>query len=116
MIKQRKILCLKIMHHSGHAYQKLAFIENSEGLNIVMQMYNLLECYHDYSMTFGNLWNYYGDKINDIDVNVYASDGISSEHKRKILGETLKRSSQPGNSGDTNQPTHNHQYHPYYLK
>ena len=35
------------------------FIENAEDLDIVRQMYNLLEYSDNYSMTSGSLWNYY---------------------------------------------------------
>ena len=41
------------------------FIENVEDLDIVMAMYNLLECSNNYSMTSGSMWNYYRDEIND---------------------------------------------------
>ena len=41
------------------------FIENVEDLDIVMPMYNLLECSNNYSMTSGSMWNYYRDEIND---------------------------------------------------
>ena len=36
-------------------------IDNAEDLDIVMPMYNLLEYSQNYSMTSGNLWNYYRD-------------------------------------------------------
>ena len=35
------------------------FVDNSEDLDIVMPMYNLLEYGDHYSMTSGSLWNYY---------------------------------------------------------
>ena len=44
-------------------------MENAECLDIVMLMYNLLEYSHNYSMTSGSLWNYYRDKIDDVDDN-----------------------------------------------
>ena len=34
------------------------FIDNAEGLDIVMPMYNLLGHSHYYSMTSGSMWNY----------------------------------------------------------
>ena len=40
-------------------------IDNAEDLDFLMLMYNLLECSDNYSMTSGNFWNYYRDKIND---------------------------------------------------
>ena len=33
-------------------------VDNAEGLNIFMLMYNLLEYSQIYSMTLGGLWNY----------------------------------------------------------
>ena len=35
-----------------------AFIDNAEDLDIVMPMYNLLECGDHYSLTSGIFWNY----------------------------------------------------------
>ena len=52
-------------------------------------MYNLLEYSQNCSMTSRSLWNYYTDKIDDVDDN--ASDGNSFKHKTKIVGETPER-------------------------
>ena len=41
------------------------FIDNVEDLDIAMPMYNLLEYKNNYSMTPGNLWNYYRDEVNE---------------------------------------------------
>ena len=41
------------------------FVDNAEGFDIVMPMYNLLEYSDDYSMTSGSLWSYYRDKVNN---------------------------------------------------
>ena len=54
-------------------------------------------------MTSGNLWNYYGDKINNINDN--ASDGKSIKYKTKIVGKTPERPAQPGNKKDANWTT-----------
>ena len=62
-------------------------IDNVDGLNIVIPMYNLLKCSQKYSMT--SLWNYYRDKIDNVEDN--ASDGKSSEYKTKIIGKTAQR-------------------------
>ena len=40
-------------------------IENAEGLDIVMSMYNLLDYSKNYSKTSGSLWNYYRDELTD---------------------------------------------------
>ena len=60
-------------------------IENSEGLDIIMPMYNMLEYSHNYSMT---LWNYYRDKVDDVNVNDNAYDDKAFEYKTKIVEET----------------------------
>ena len=36
-------------------------IDNAEDLDVVMPMYNLLECSKNYRKTTGSLWNYYRD-------------------------------------------------------
>ena len=80
MIELRKMLRLKIMLHSDHASQKLAY------LHTVMPMFNLLEYRQNYSMTSGSLCNYYRDEIDNIHDN--ASDGNSFKYKTKIVGKT----------------------------
>ena len=74
-------------------------IDNTEDLDIVMPMYNLLEYNQNYSITSGSLWNYYEDQIDDVDDN--ASDGKLFIYKTKIVGNTPER---PGNEGDANRP------------
>ena len=59
-------------------------IENTEDLDIVMSMYNLLEYSQNYSMTSGSLWNYYRYEIDDVNDN--ASDGKSFKYKTKVVG------------------------------
>ena len=59
-------------------------IENTEDLDIVMSMYNLLEYSQNYSVTSGSLCNYYRDEIDDINDN--ASDGKSFKYKTKVVG------------------------------
>ena len=77
---------------------KNTLIDNA-GFNIVMPMYNLSEYSQNYSMTLVSLWNYYRDKIDDVDDN--ASDGKSFIHIIKIIENTPERS---GNKGDAYQP------------
>ena len=50
-----------------------------------MAIYNLLEYGHNYFMTLASLWNYYKDKIDNVDVNDSASDGKWSVYKTKII-------------------------------
>ena len=75
------------------------FIDNTEDLDIVMPMYNLLEYNQNYSITSRSLWDYYKDEIDDVDDN--ASDGKLFIYKTKIVGNTPER---PGNEGDANRP------------
>ena len=66
-----------------------------------MPMYSLLLYSQNYSMTSGSLWNYYRDKIDDVDDN--ASDAKSFEYKTTILGKTSRRpeeSPQPSQNPD----------------
>ena len=70
-------------------------IDNVEDLDIVMPMYNLLEYSQNYSMISVSLWNYYRDKIIDIDDS--ASDDGLCEYKKKKVGKIPQRY---GNEGD----------------
>ena len=71
----------------------ITLIDNLEDLDIVMPMYNLLECSQIYSMRSGSLWNCYRDKTDDVDDN--ASEGKSFKYKTKIVGKTPQRPAQP---------------------
>ena len=82
------------MLYLDHAYQK-PYIDNTKDLDIVMQMYNLLEYSDNCSMASGSLRNYYGGEIND-DANENANNRINSnititsksfEYKTKINRE-----------------------------
>ena len=73
--------------------------------DIVMPMYNLLECSQNYGVTPGSLWNYYKDKINYFDKN--DSDSKSFKYKTKIIGKTEARPvrpPQPDQDQNGNQP------------
>ena len=41
------------------------FVDNTEVLDIIMPMYNLLDYSGNYTMTSESLWSYYRDEIND---------------------------------------------------
>ena len=58
-------------------------------------MYNLLEYSQNCCLTSGILWNYYRDKLDDVDNN--ASEGKSFNYKTKIVGKTPQRPERPGN-------------------
>ena len=68
-------------------------IDNAEDLDIVMQMYNLLEHSDNYSVTSGSLWNYYRDEVNDDAANNKLNNNKkirskSFEYKTKLIGST----------------------------
>ena len=77
-------------------------IENLEDLDIIMLI--MLEYSRNYSMKSWNLWIYYRNEIHEADVDYNVSDRKSFEYKTKLVGETSKRSSQSGTSGDADQP------------
>ena len=52
--------------------------DNAQDINIVMSMYNLIECSHNYSKTSGSLWQYYKDDPND---NITQSESFKSKIK-----------------------------------
>ena len=75
------------------------FVDNAEELNIVMPIYVSLEYSYNYSMTWGSVWNYYIDKVNDCanenndTINYRTSNNkiIKSKsfgYKTKITGRT----------------------------
>ena len=67
-------------------------IDNAEDLDVVMPMYNLLECSKNYTKTTGSLWNYYRDEPNDFPANNYNANPITNsesfKYKRSITGKT----------------------------
>ena len=58
-------------------------IDNAKDIDIVMTIYNFIECSDNYSKTSGSLWQYYKDEPND---NV--TDSKSLKSKIKITGTT----------------------------
>ena len=72
-------------------------IDNAEDLDVVMPMYNLLECSKNYTKTTGSLWNYYRDEPNDFPANNYNANPITNSESFKYI------SSITGKSSNTNQ-------------
>ena len=58
-------------------------IDNAEDLDVVMAMYNVLECSKNYKKTTGSLWNYYRDKPSD----PVSSNSESFKYKTSIVGK-----------------------------
>ena len=67
-------------------------VENTEDLDIVTPMYNLLEYSKNYRKTTRSLWNYYRDEPNNLLLNNYNADLIpnseSFKYKSSITGKT----------------------------
>ena len=68
-------------------------IDNSEDLDIVMPMYNLLKYSKNYRKTTGNFWNYYRDEPNNgiggenNNMNYSFKDSKSFDYKTSITGK-----------------------------
>ena len=58
-------------------------IDNGKYVDVVMPLYNVIEYSHNYSETWGSLWQYYRDYPND---NIAQSE--SFKYKIKITGKT----------------------------
>ena len=65
-------------------------IDNAEGLDVVMPLYNFVEYSTTYKKTTGSLWNYYRDKHNIHPPNNYNANAIknslSFKYKSSITG------------------------------
>ena len=67
-------------------------IEDSDDLDIVMPMYNLLEYSKNYKKIIGSLYNYYRDELTNDENNNFANIGLINsnafKYKNKIIGNT----------------------------
>ena len=69
------------------------FIDNTENLDIVIPMYNLLDYGKNYKKTTGSFWNYYRDEPNsglggeNNNVNYSVKDSKSFDYKTSITGK-----------------------------
>ena len=68
-------------------------IEDADGLDIVIPMYNLLEYSKNYRKIIDSLYNYYRDELNDdANLNKFANNNVVSsnsfQYKNKIIGNT----------------------------
>ena len=71
-------------------------IDDAEDLDLVMPMYNMIECSPSYFETTGSLWIYSKDEATNFNVDIANNDFHSFEYKAKLLGNTVA------------QPTPNH--------
>ena len=91
MICQKNYVVLKINAPFRSCITQVnnMLMNSAEDLDIVMPMYNLLEYSNNYCMKSGILWNYYRDKIDDVDHD--ASNTKSFKYKTKLIREAKAR-------------------------
>ena len=64
--------------------------DDAENLDLVMPMYNLIECSSNYTDMIGSLWFYSRDETTVFDTDVAdTSDFKLLKHKAKLLGNTV---------------------------
>ena len=70
-------------------------IEDVDDLNIVMPMYNLLECSKSYKKTIGSFYNYYRGELTNDNIpagntfdNIRVVNSNIFKYKNKIIGNT----------------------------
>ena len=64
--------------------------DDAENLDLVMPMYNLIECSSNYTDMIGSLWFYSGDETTVFHTDVAdTSDFKLLKHKAKLLGNTV---------------------------
>ena len=88
----------------------IVLIDNAEDLDVVMSMYNLLECSKNYRKTTGSLWNYYRDEPNNLPINDddlptvnYNADPIISPKSFKYKSSITGKKSNTNQENSTNQ-------------
>ena len=89
---RNRFLAFKNNALSSNCISKInnVLINKAEDFDIVMPMYNLLECSKNYSKTTGSLWNYYKDEPNNPLPNNYNADPVTNfvsfKYKTSITG------------------------------
>ena len=56
-------------------------VDDSQNIDLVIPMYNLIECINNYSKTLGSLWQYYTDKptlVNNNNIIEFPADNNNS--------------------------------------
>ena len=82
---------LKIVHHLPNVSQKIdgTTIDDTEDLDLVMPMYNLIEYSSNYSETIGGLWIYSKGEATSFNNNIENIDNFKSfEYQAELLGNT----------------------------
>ena len=63
--------------------------DDAENLDLVIPMYNLIECSSNYSKTTGSLWLYSKDEATDFDADIANTNNFKSfMYKAKLLENT----------------------------
>ena len=67
-------------------------IDDAEDLDLLMSMYNLIECSSNYSETTGSLWFYSKDETTNFNADIADTDNFKSfEYKAKLLRNTTQK-------------------------
>ena len=66
-------------------------IDHAEELDLVMPMYNLIECISNYSETTGSLWFYFQHEIIDFNAGIANDEDFKSyKYKAKLLRNSCR--------------------------
>ena len=67
-------------------------IDDTEALDLVMPMFNLIEFSSDYSAALGSLWFYSQDEATNFNADIaYTNNFKSFKYRAKLLGNTVPR-------------------------
>ena len=76
-------------------------IDNAEDLDVVMPMYNLLECSKNYRKATGSLWNYHRDEpnnpplVSNLPTVNYNAEPITNSASFTDKNSTIRKTSSP---------------------
>ena len=76
-------------------------IDNAEDLDVVMPMYNLLECSKNYRKATGSLWNYHRDEpnnpplVSNLPTVNYNAEPITNSASFRDKNSTIRKTSSP---------------------
>ena len=75
-------------------------IDNADDLDVVMPMYNLIECSKNYRKTASSLWNYYIDQPNNSSADNFNADPITNSALFKYQSSIIWKT--PNNDNNDN--------------
>ena len=100
VVKEAKDILAAAANENDKTEKEIAFKNNAPFRSCLSKIKStLISKAEDLDIIMLSLWNYYRDKIGDVDDD--ASDGKSFEYKTKKVGNTPER---PENEGDANRP------------